>query len=548
MKYLLSALMLVLLPTIASAQIVTPGGGGIVTGGTVTGGSCTGSQFVNAISTTGVPTCATPSTGGVPAGSPPQLVGYSAANTGEAETFGGDATLTRSGANAYSISVTKTAGVAFTGLATAAIPLSIANGGRGSTAAPTTGQIDVASSATAFTPVTMSGDATITSAGVITVTKTNGTSFTALATAAVPLSIANGGRGVSTAPTAGQIDVAQSATTFGAVTMSGDATITSAGAITVTKTSGTAFTGLATAAIPLSIANGGRGSTTAPSIGQIDVASSTTAFTPVTMSGDATITSAGVITVTKTNGTAFTALATATVPLSIANGGNGASTAPTTGQFEVAQSASAYGPVTMSGDATITSAGAITVTKTSGTAFTALATAATPLSIANGGRGSGTAPVAGQIDVASSTTAFTPVTMTGDCGITSGGVITCNKTNGTAFGTLATQSTSAVGFNFAGTVVASTIAAFTCPFNLTIPANFLTPNSVATCVTNPSESDAYTVKVNGVSVGTITLSTSCVATLGSASQTTCSAGQRMEVDAPATVSGANVAITVAVNR
>jgi hypothetical protein len=231
-----------------------------------------------------------------------------------------------------------------------------------------------------------------------------------------------------------------------------------------------------------------------------------------------------------------------TTPVSVANGGYGSGTAPTAGQIPIAQSATSYTPNTLSGDATLASTGALTVTKTSGTAFTALATATVPLSIANGGRGSSTAPTAGQIDVAQSGTAFAGVTMSGAATINSSGVITLT-TPVTLTGT-----TTSVGFNFAGTPVASSIAAFTCAFNLTIPANFVSPTSVATCGTNPSEADAYTVKVNGVSVGTITLSTSCVATLGTASTTTCAAGQRMEIDAPATVSGKDVAITIAATR
>jgi hypothetical protein len=109
-------------------------------------------------------------------------------------------------------------------------------------------------------------------------------------------------------------------------------------------------------------------------------------------------------------------------------------------------------------------------------------------------------------------------------------------------------STASVGFDFAGSVAASSIAAFTCGYALTIPANFTSPNSYVTCGTNPSEADAYTVKVNGATVGTITLSTTCVATLGTATATTCAAGQRMEIDAPATVSGKDVAITIGVTR
>ena len=88
--------------------------------------------------------------------------------------------------------------------------------------------------------------------------------------------------------------------------------------------------------------------------------------------------------------------------------------------------------------------------------------------------------------------------------------------------------------------------AFTCVGSLTVPANFTTPTTTATCGTNPAESDAYTLKINGSSVGTITLSTSCAVTLGTASATTCTAGQRFELDAPATVSGKDISISVGV--
>src|SRR5262245_50706963 len=156
MKRWLPLLMLLLWPAWATAQITSPGGGN-VSSGTITGGSCTNPQFVQALSTSGVPTCATPAGGGaLPTGNAGQFVGYPATGTtGEAETLGGDATLSRTGANAYSITITKTSGTAFTGLATATIPLSVANGGRGNATAPSTNQILVASSATAFAPVTM---------------------------------------------------------------------------------------------------------------------------------------------------------------------------------------------------------------------------------------------------------------------------------------------------------------------------------------------------------------------------------------------------------
>jgi hypothetical protein len=82
------------------------------------GGSCTGNDFVNAISATGVPSCATPAGGGG-------------------------------------------------GLPT---PVSIANGGLGQGNAPSVGQILVATSATVYSPVPMSGNAIISSTGAVTIT------------------------------------------------------------------------------------------------------------------------------------------------------------------------------------------------------------------------------------------------------------------------------------------------------------------------------------------------------------------------------------------
>jgi hypothetical protein len=204
-----------------------------------------------------------------------------------------------------------------TGSVALTTPVSVANGGRGSSTAPTAGQIDVAQSGTAFAGVTMSGDATITSAGVLTVSKiagiTPGGTCTSpqfvqtISSSGVPTCATPAGGAALPSGNAGQfVGYPATGTTGEAETLGGDATLARTGAnaysITVTKTNGTSFTGLATATIPLSIANGGRGSSTAPSVGQIDVASSTTAFTPATMSGDCTITSTGAITCTKLNG------------------------------------------------------------------------------------------------------------------------------------------------------------------------------------------------------------------------------------------------------
>jgi hypothetical protein len=326
-------------------------------GGAVTGGTCTGGQFMSGLSNTGTPICSTPSGGApFPPGSPPQIGGYSALNTGEAETVGGDFTYARSGANAYTATVTKTNGVAFTGLATAAIPLSVANGGLAVTTAPAAGQLPIAQSATAYAPITVGGDATLSATGSLIVTKTNGVAFTGLATAAIPLSIANGGEGSSTAPTAGQIRVAASATSFPPVSMSGDTTITTAGVVTVGGLKGTTVPTLASGYLHFT---GAAFVWDTPAVGGSGTVTSITAGTG--LSGG-NITTSGTI-----------ALIT---PVSIANGGTGGSTAPVANQILVASSATVLAPQTVGGDATL-SGGTLTVTKTNGVAFGSLATAST---------------------------------------------------------------------------------------------------------------------------------------------------------------------------
>ena len=167
---------------------------------------------------------------------------------------------------------------------------------------------------------------------------------------------------------------------------------------------------------------------TAPSFGQIAVGNAGgTAYAPVSVSGDATLSAAGALTVTKTGGVALGYFATGTdasnltgtlnnarlsaVPnaalansavtisghalslggtLSLVAGDVGLgsvtndaqtkaaivpNTAPTAGQILVGNAGNtAYGPVGISGDATLASTGAITVSKTGGVAFAASAT------------------------------------------------------------------------------------------------------------------------------------------------------------------------------
>lgn len=122
---------------------------------------------------------------------------------------------------------------------------------------------------------------------------------------------------------------------------------------------------------------------------------------------------------------------------------------------------------------------------------------------------------------------------------TTGGLLTTTSTNSNVFG---------VGFDFIGTPTASMIEAKNLVYEMSVPANYATPTSSCTCGTNPSETDAYTIKCNGTSEGTFSLSTSCVLTLPTNSAYTCTAGQRFEMDAPATVSGKDIACTVAYTR
>jgi len=132
-------------------------------------------------------------TGAIPNGAPPQIIGYSATNTPESETVVGDLTFARTGVNQYTATVGSLNGVAFGPLATLSagtgltanvstlsltVPVAVSLGGTGTTTAPTTsGQLMLSQSAIAYAPITMSGDATINSGGVITVSKISGTTI-----------------------------------------------------------------------------------------------------------------------------------------------------------------------------------------------------------------------------------------------------------------------------------------------------------------------------------------------------------------------------------
>lgn len=181
--------------TINNVTSLNLAAGGVITvGGLPAGGACPANQFFIALSSSLVPTCAAPAippATSVSSTAPVNpVIGQLWFDTVDLQTYiwYSDGTSTQwtaivnqfgmgggggGGGGVSSIIAGNglTGGTITTsGTIALAAPVTIANGGRGSTAAPTAGQIDVAQSGTAFAAVTMSGNATINSAGVLTIT------------------------------------------------------------------------------------------------------------------------------------------------------------------------------------------------------------------------------------------------------------------------------------------------------------------------------------------------------------------------------------------
>lgn len=111
-----------------------------------------------------------------------------------------------------------------------------------------------------------------------------------------------------------------------------------------------------------------------------------------------------------------------------------------------------------------------------------------------------------------------------------------------------------VPFSIIGTPVTTEIIPITMVRTLTFGINFGADAPAvaaqAACKSNPAETDDYLIKCNGTQIGDVSLSTSCVATFTTVGGTTktCAAGQILELDAPATVSGSGVGITLGAYR
>jgi hypothetical protein len=312
-------------------QFFTDGNGGvrqmqIDTTGVQVGAPTGGGKGVGTVNATGLyingVAVSTGGGGGLPTGAPPQFVGYPASGaTGEAETLSGDAALTRAAAGSYTIAVTKTNGVAFTALATAAVPLTIANGGTGATTAaaaltnlgaapinnPTfTGTVTIPAGATisGYLPINNPTATGTLTTPVANVTSVNGAASMYFGSMTTPTAALWAGNGNAMSMQAGTyyngtnyIATSTDAVFFlesaGQIAFYGNHGLTVGSPFTVTQMANLATTGFnlmmgtyqlnGVNLLPISIANGGTGASTAPTTGQALVATSTTAYAPTTL-------------------------------------------------------------------------------------------------------------------------------------------------------------------------------------------------------------------------------------------------------------------------
>jgi len=245
-------------------------------------------------------------------------------------------------------------------------PYPAANGGTGSTAVPSAGQLPVGNAAgTAYAPQTVTGDLRMASTGAATVLSAGGVPFGPLSTASSPLGSSNGGTGTMS-PTAHGVLVAEGGAAMNTLVLGANQILAgAAGSDPIAM----ALTNCTNDGSHASIFTAGAWSCAAIS-GTGGGVTAVTATAPILSSGG------------------LAPVISATNPYPAAYGGTGSSTVPAAGQMPLGNAGgTAYAPQTMTGDATITSAGAITVSKTGGTALGPLATASAPLASSSGGTG-----------------------------------------------------------------------------------------------------------------------------------------------------------------
>jgi collagen type VII alpha len=225
--------------------------------------------------------------------------------------------------------------------------------------------------------------------------------------------------------------------TFGTAAFTASTAYDASGAATTAQSNAESYASNASnlASGAVSVAQGGLGAATTPSAGTIPVASGATAYVAKNISGDCALASSGSITCTKTNGVAFgTAATTASTAYDAAGSATTAQTnaeAAFTGDVTKAAASFATTVTQIEGAAIPTSAALL------GTNASKQLVAITTLPVAAPASGQFLIGNTGG-------TAYAAETLSGDCTLTYAGAITCLKVNGATLGTMATQSAAAV--------------------------------------------------------------------------------------------------------
>lgn len=246
------------------------------------------------------------------------------------------------------------------------------------------------------------------------------------------LTPAGGGTGSSTVPTSGQIGIGNG-TIFVVKTISGDATLASSGALTVTGTGGVAFGPFATQAAPCTIAEGCVGLTSVTNGHFLFGSSGVLAYDSALDDG---ITTANTLTYTGSGGISTPAL-TITAPFLFYSTLPGSSLAPsvgksgigvnTDGNFYVSNNGGTFFQLAVLNSPTfigVVTTPNLTISSLTGTGC--LQEVSGVVSSTGAGCGGITLGSAAQFPIMNAgATAYVPQTMTGNCTLSVAGVISC---------------------------------------------------------------------------------------------------------------------------